>query len=242
MVSPSTPAGNERDWVRGEKEAAIERTLAVARSYDAVADEYTRRIADELAHKPLDRELLDRFAASVARRGRVCDVGCGPGHVARYLHERGVDIFGLDLSPRMVENARRLNPQIDFVVGDMLALAEPDASWSGAVAFYSLIHFPPAQVGLALAELARVLAPDAPLLVAFHTGDEMRHIDEWWDRSVSLDGYFFRPEWFGEQLSHAGFLIDNLVVRPPYVGYEVETERGYIQARRTDDLSLTTPS
>ena len=55
MVSPSTPAGNERDWVRGEKEAAIERTLAVARSYDAVADEYTRRIADELAHKPLDR-------------------------------------------------------------------------------------------------------------------------------------------------------------------------------------------
>jgi SAM-dependent methyltransferase len=228
--------------VRGEKEAAIERTLAVARSYDAVADEYTRRIADELAHKPLDRELLDRFAASVARRGRVCDVGCGPGHVARYLHERGVDIFGLDLSPRMVENARRLNPQIDFVVGDMLALAEPDASWSGAVAFYSLIHFPPAQVGLALAELARVLAPDAPLLVAFHTGDEMRHIDEWWDRSVSLDGYFFRPEWFGEQLSHAGFLIDNLVVRPPYVGYEVETERGYIQARRTDDLSLTTPS
>ncbi|HVM61780.1 MAG TPA: hypothetical protein VMV72_13040 [Verrucomicrobiae bacterium] len=34
-------------------------------SYDQVADEYARRIFDELQHKPLDRQLLDRFAASV---------------------------------------------------------------------------------------------------------------------------------------------------------------------------------
>ncbi len=170
-------------WVAGRAEApSTEGTLGVARTYDAVAGEYARRIADELAHKPFDRELLDRFAARVARCGRVCDVGCGPGHVSRYLHERGVEIFGLDLSSRMVDNARRLSPAIDFVVGDVLALAEPDTSWCGAVAFYSLIHLAPTQISRALAELARVLRPDAPLLVAFHTGDEMRHIDEWWER------------------------------------------------------------
>ena len=67
-------------------------------SYDRVADEYVRRIFDELRHKPLDRQLLDRFAASVRDVGPACDLGCGPGHVARYLHEHGVQVCGVDLS------------------------------------------------------------------------------------------------------------------------------------------------
>ena len=53
-----------------------------------------------------DRQLLDRFAASVQDRGPVCDLGCGPGHVARYLSERKVQVCGVDLSPEMVKRAR----------------------------------------------------------------------------------------------------------------------------------------
>jgi hypothetical protein len=52
--------------------------------YDQVADEYARRISGELQHKPFDRELLNRFAAAVTGRGEVCDMGGGPGHIARY--------------------------------------------------------------------------------------------------------------------------------------------------------------
>jgi trans-aconitate methyltransferase len=40
----------------------------------------------------------------------VCDLGCGPGHVSRYLWERGVEVCGIDLSSELVERARRLNP------------------------------------------------------------------------------------------------------------------------------------
>jgi len=58
----------------------------VETSYNRVSDEYVQRIYDELQHKALDRQLLDRFAASVRRVGLACDMGCGPGHVARYLH------------------------------------------------------------------------------------------------------------------------------------------------------------
>ncbi len=79
-------------------------------SYDAVADEYVRRILRELEHKPFDRELLDRFACDVKSGGTVADIGCGPGHLGRHLHERGLRICGLDLSAQMVERARQLNP------------------------------------------------------------------------------------------------------------------------------------
>jgi trans-aconitate methyltransferase len=60
---------------------------SIRESYDRLAEEYTRRIFDELRHKPLDRELLDRFTKQTHGRGEVCDMGCGPGQVARYLRD-----------------------------------------------------------------------------------------------------------------------------------------------------------
>src|SRR5262249_29977268 len=95
-------------------------------SYDRVADEYVVRCLKELEHKPLDRELLDRFAAKVKSLGPACDLGSGPGHVARYLHERALDITGIDLSPGMVQTARRLNPDVKFEEGDMRSLRIQD--------------------------------------------------------------------------------------------------------------------
>jgi SAM-dependent methyltransferase len=89
-----------------------QKTGEVQASYDRAADEYVRHLYDELRHKPLDRPLLDRFADHVRGAGLTCDLVCGPGQVARYLQERGVAMCGMDLSPRMVEPARALNPGI----------------------------------------------------------------------------------------------------------------------------------
>ena len=90
--------------------------------YDRLAREYARHVSGELDYKPLDRQLLDRFSDQVRGKGKVCDLGCGPGHVARYLHQQGVPVFGLDLSPGMVNEARGLNPDIQFSEANMLAL------------------------------------------------------------------------------------------------------------------------
>ena len=115
---------------------------SIRQSYDTLADEYARRIFDELHHKPLDRELLNRFAAELAGRGEVCDMGCGPGQVARYLRDAGVTVFGLDLSPGMLEQARQLNPDISFREGNMMALDLQDATLAGIAAFYAIVHVP----------------------------------------------------------------------------------------------------
>jgi SAM-dependent methyltransferase len=115
-------------------------TDSVRESYDRLAEEYARRIFDELQHKPLDRELLDRFAAEVRGLGEICDMGCGPGHVARYLRDAGATVFGLDLSPGMLEQARSLNPGIPFREGNMLALDLPDGALAGIAAFYAIVN------------------------------------------------------------------------------------------------------
>lgn len=152
--------------------------------------EYAEKFFVELAHKPKDCELLDRFAAMTAGKGRVCDLGCGPGQIARYLHERGVEVCGIDLAPGMVEVARRLNPAISFEVGDMRAVPLANESLAGLAAFYSIIHIPRPDVTEVLGELRRVLQPGGMLLLAFHGGSEVVHLDEWWGKPVALDFTF----------------------------------------------------
>jgi SAM-dependent methyltransferase len=204
----------------------------VKEGYDRVAEEYAKRIYDELEGKPLDRHLLNRFAEGVRGRGVVCDLGCGPGHVARHLHGQGADVFGIDLSPRMVEAAARLNPSIDFRTGDMMALEAGDESWAGIVAFYSVIHIPSANVVTALREMGRVLQPEGLLLLAFHVGVDPVHLDDWWGHSVSLDFFFFEPKQMLGYLRRAGLQPIEMIEREPYDGVEHPSRRCYILATK----------
>ena len=206
--------------------------MDIQTSYDRVADEYVRRIFDELRHKPLDRQLLDRFAASVRDVGPACDLGCGPGHVARYLHEHGVQVCGVDLSVELVERAHRLTPGIEFRQGDMMALDIPDGTWAGVAAFYSIIHIPRGDMARALSELRRVLRPGGLLLLSFHIGDDTIHLDDWWGHKVCVDFFFFRSAEIAGYLTSVGFEIEEIIEREPYPDIEHQSRRSYIFARR----------
>jgi SAM-dependent methyltransferase len=205
---------------------------SIRESYDRVAEEYARRIADELRHKPLDRELLNRFAKQTAGQGEVCDMGCGPGHVARYLRDAGASVFGLDLSPGMLEQARKLNPDIPFREGNMMSLDIPDGTLAGVAAFYAIVNIPRKSLPVVFQEIRRVLQPDGLLLLAFHTGDEVLHEDELWGQKISMDFLLFPPSEIKLDLEAAGFAIEEIVEREPYPDVEYPSRRAYIFARK----------
>lgn len=214
-----------------------ERTNSIRQSYDRIADEYARRIYNELEGKPFDRELLSRFAKAVGGVGEICDMGCGPGHVARYIHSLGVPVFGLDISPAMVEQARRLNPGIRFQVGDMLALALPDGILAGLVAFYAIVNISKESLLAIFREMFRVLQAGGLLLLAFHIGDEASHYDELWGRPISMDFFYFQPTEIRRDLEAAGFTIDEVIEREPHTPeVEHQSRRAYIWARKPSQL------
>ena len=208
------------------------RARPVRDSYDSVADEYTRQVADELAGKPFDQELLERFARDLRGTGTVCDMGCGPGHVGRYLADRGVDIIGVDLSPGMIAEARRRNPRVPFLAGDMRALPVADAVWIGVVAFYAIVHLTPEELPGAFAEFRRVLRPHGRLLLAFHVGDQIVHRDEWWERPVCLDFVMHQPRDVVAALRAADFREVTATERDPYPEVEYPSRRAYVEAVR----------
>jgi SAM-dependent methyltransferase len=201
-------------------------------SYDLVAADYAAQFKDELVHKPFDRKMLELLAERAATGAAICDLGCGPGQAAGYLHERGHRALGIDLSPGMVREARALFPEVPFQQGDMLDLREvPDAALGGIAALYSIIHVPPERRDRALSEMRRVLLPGAPLLLAFHIGGEVVHRDEWWGKRVCLDFRFLDPAEVQQGLAAVGLEVLESIERSPYPE-EYPSRRAYVFARR----------
>ncbi len=205
----------------------------IVTTYDTVAEQYAADYFDELARKPFDRELLAKFVELIPPGGRVCDMGCGPGHVARYLAGLGLNPLGVDISQSMVAVARKLNPNLQFEQGDMLCLQFADESFAGIAAFYSLIHIDRPRVPQALGELFRVLTKGGRLLAAFHAGEGEVHREEFHGHAVSFHATFFGIEELECSLQSAGFVVEESIDREPY-DFEYQSRRAYILARKPE--------
>lgn len=202
--------------------------------WDEVAEAYAQRFGGELDAKPFDRKMLDWFVERSGPVGPICDLGCGPGQVAAYVHSLGFEACGIDLSPEMVHHAAALNPKVPFQTGDMCDLVHIEASsFGGVAAFYSIVNLPPGDHARAFTEIGRVLRPGGWLLVSFHVGDGVNRVEEFLGEHVRLDFHFSRLEDVASRLQAAGFQVVETIQRGPYPeSVEAQTHRAYIFATR----------
>lgn len=206
----------------------------VQKTYDSTAAEYAEQFYKELDHKPLDRLLLREFASQAAKLGRSADIGCGCGHTTAYLRHCGVtDVVGIDLSTEMINQARRLNPEIDFEVANMLDLKEPDGVFGSILSFYAIVHFNYTEIEAAFREYFRTLKDDGELLFSFHVGGEKTELDEFLGVRTKITFYYFDVDHIHRLLNTAGFEITQTVIRYPYTDVEYPSKRAYITARKS---------
>jgi demethylmenaquinone methyltransferase/2-methoxy-6-polyprenyl-1,4-benzoquinol methylase len=117
-----------------------------------------------------DRRWKRRVVALAAPRAgqRVLDLATGTGELAFAAAARGARVVGLDITQRMIELARAKaarpskRPGLQFLVGDMLALPFPVASFDIVTTGYGLRNVP--DLAMAIDEIGRVLAPGGQAL------------------------------------------------------------------------------
>ena len=235
VTAPGAPAAAAVDRESVLADGADARDARVVATYDAVATAYADELAGELRDLPLEAWLLERVAAH-ADGGPVVEVGCGPGHVTAHLAEAGADATGIDVSPAMVEEARRRFPDGAYERGDLRRLMRPTTApgWSAVLAWYSLIHLAASELPDAIASLARPLAAGGWLVVALHAGSEVRHNGCWFDVPVDVDVVLHDPAEVRSVVEAAGLVDVEWYLRGPRTVRGETTERFYLLARKPD--------
>jgi SAM-dependent methyltransferase len=187
-------------------------------AHDVLAEWYAENLDGVLDRMPIERSVLTLFSELTLSAGLgevVGDIGCGTGRLAPYLAAQGLSPRGVDLSPGMVEIARRDYPEFSFEVGDLRALPFDDASLAGAVCWYSLIFLAPDDRDAAFAEVARVVKPGGYLVTAFKPGDgKLRRGGKLAGLGVEYDGYWLPAEEMEARITAAGFVTAYRGVRP----------------------------
>ena len=199
----------------------------ITEAYNCSAKTYAEKCFNELEYKPLDRQLLDRFAQLTQKKGIVCDIGCGPGEVATYLTAKGCKVVGIDISEYMINEAKRLNTEIEYLVDDMFNLKTAEEHFAGICSFYSIVNFQYDDIKRILKEYHRVLINNGLLLIAFHIEEKEIHVDDFWGSGKPLDFYYFNENVILGMLKEAGFKIIEALVRFPYE-QEYPSKRAYI--------------
>jgi ubiquinone/menaquinone biosynthesis C-methylase UbiE len=211
--------------------------VATARAvYDRAAPRYVQFVGTEISSAtegPIDRSLLVAFVELIKRQtvARVADVGCGPGRVAAFMAERGLDVVGVDVSPAMLAVARTAHPHIKFEEGQLDALPIEAGELAGAVCWYSIIYTPPDRLAEAFRELTRVLIPGGYLLLAFQADGEPVHRADAHGTHLPLTSYRHSVQEVAGSLEDTGFKVYATVLRAAELEDET-TSQGFVIASR----------
>jgi len=201
------------------------------RSFNLAAERYSELFKDEMKQKEYDRLLLNRFAGNFDSESVICDMGCGPGHITRYLFDKGLNVFGIDISEKCIEIARRKNPKMRFQVMDMARLDIEDESIDGIIAFYSIIHTPKRFVHILFREFNRVLKKGGKILIVVKKGNTEGYVNELEGFKTRLYFTNFTEEELENYLQDSGFRRIFLETRQPY-DFEIPVKRIYASGEK----------
>ena len=170
----------------------------VRRAYGDFAARYIELFGRREQVHPNDLDLIVRHLSR--RPGVVLDVGCGPGHLASHLRSLDVDVIGIDMVPEFIDHAHANYPDALFELASARQLPVPDHSLTGILAWYSLIHFTPDEIGRVLVEMRRAMVPGGALVVGFFDGNELTSFDH-----KVVTAYRWPVDEFSARLRRAGF-------------------------------------
>ena len=181
--------------------AARERGQATA--YDHIGEHYDEAFPHKEVQVKSTLGLIDRLAPGAT----VLDVGCGTGvPTTRRLTDAGLSVTGVDISPVMLDIARRNVPEAEFVHRDIVDLDPAEGTYDAVVAYFALLHLPRALIPRALSVLHSLIAPGGWLTLSMVEADVDDLPSPFLGHHVRVTGYF-RDD-LRALLTGAGFVIE----------------------------------
>ena len=184
-----------------------------ANLYDKIAERYTTTFSTDP-----DRDIVDLFLSFLPENSRILDIGCGPGIIAEYMHKKGYQVEGIDISRKMIELAKKRAPKCKFRLLDMRDLDYSHNSFDGIVALYSIIHVPKSIIFEVFTKFSKILKKGGYLLIAVQEGDGEVLLRDPLAPEEKVFLSLFEEEKLLRVLREFGFSVIHISKRDPVVG------------------------
>ena len=182
----------------------------IKKSYDAIADTWNEKrewyieqgaIDEAITHLPIDAKILD--------------AGCGSGKpIAAYLIDKGFDVYGVDISPKLIEYAKQVIPEDQLFVSDMCDFST-NIKFDAIVCWFALFHIHADHHLDVLKKFHSFLKPNGILLITF--ADTSYEPDR--TKIKVIDEHTIESEMFGERFCHSG--------NPPEINTQLIISAGF---------------
>ena len=153
-------------------------------------------------------QMVERLEHVMPSKGSILDVGCGTGRLLGQLKGcfPALDLYGLDLAPNMIEQAReQLGAQAQLTVGDAEQLPYPDAYFDVVVSTSTLQWLD--QLSLCFSEIYRVLKPGGRFIFSLFGEGTLQAVRDAWRTACGREGVELHDEHDGTHRFHTPYTV-----------------------------------
>ena len=206
--------------------------LLTRTAYNVCAQKYHDLFKDELSNKEFDRKILNDFSGYFNTGDVIYDIGCGPsGHIGYYLHKKGLEVIGIDISDNCIEIAKLFHPTMKFIRMNMFKMDINDNSADGIISYYSIIHTPKKYIDKILMEYRRILKKGGIILLTVKEGNSEGLEENFLETGKHIFFSYFTKDEIKHCLQNNGFNILLIESRTPLED-EIAVNRVYALAEK----------
>lgn len=184
----------------------MDKTKFAVAGYEKIARKYTKLYFNDKS----DLRFFNKFLTYLPPKGKILDIGCGPGTFAQHLFKKGFLVEGIDLSTSMIKIAREKLPLIKFKLMDMRRLDYPSESFDAIFTAYSLIHIASLEIPETLKGFYRVMKPRGLLGLINQKGEADKIVAEPLQAGEKMFFNLFTKKRLKDFLINAGFKLEYL--------------------------------
>lgn len=187
--------------------------LAALALFDKLAELYQQKYMDV----SLYHDILDVFCGSVKiPNSEILELACGPGNVTKYLLEKRPDfkILATDFAPKMIELAKKNNPEAEFQVLDCREISSIEKKYDAIVCSFCLPYLKKDETEKLIADSFKILNPDGLLYLSTMEDDYENSKIVSSSTGEQTQMYFYTGAFLKSVLESNGFVVEKLHRQP----------------------------
>lgn len=146
----------------------IEIEKEMKKTYDAIANKYEKEAKEDWKNK----QIVDKFLKYLNKNDTILDIACGTGELLKYYESKEFKAYGIDISPEMIEIAKRKAPNSTIMTKSVYQINELNKKFDAISCTFMLVHIPKEKTNAFINNVKNILNDNGIFFTVFTTNQK----------------------------------------------------------------------